>query len=361
MRKQAMLMLCIFMTFGMLYAQNDESKVQKIKNAFQSDAFQLSGYGQIQYNVNEYPERSLSSETTNNSINIARAFLFATGKLGANNQFGYMLMYDFGPNSKLYELYGEWSPSKAVNVRFGQFKVPFTIENPISLSRIETIHPSRSVSAMSGGGGDFNQWNPDGSSVSKSGRDAGLQLSGFLFPEKNFFRVEYYAGLFNGTGMNTKDNNNHKNFVGTVYAYPLKTLKFGGSIYSGKLPVYLQEQGRLPGDNFNTTHWTVGAEYKGVRFSGRAEYIAANDGGVKRNGYYGLLVWKFVPNQWEALGRYDCYNKDTQLKNSTLNDFTFGVNYYLAYLTRIQINYIYSDNQAVGKNNAVAAQLQLYF
>ncbi|MCL1933328.1 MAG: OprO/OprP family phosphate-selective porin [Candidatus Azobacteroides sp.] len=367
MKKQLTITLCALMTIGMLYAQGNESKIQKYKKAFQSEAFQLSGYGQLMYNVNEYPERSITTEVANNSIDIVRAFLFATGKLGANNQFGYMLMYDFGPNAKLYELYGEWLPSKAINVRFGQFKTPFTIENPISLSRIETINPSRLVAAMIGSTGDYNQWDPDGRSVAKTGRDAGLQLSGFLFPTGDFSRIEYYAGLFNGTGINVKDNNNHKDFIGTAYFYPIKAFKFGGSFYSGKLPAYLQTQGHLPEDNnLNTNRWTVGAEYKGTQLYGRSEYISAKDGGIKRNGCYGLLLWKFIPNQWEVLGKYDYYkydyyNSDTEVKNNHIGDLTFGVNYYFAYLSRIQVNYIYSDNKEVGKNNALAVQLQLFF
>ena len=359
MKKQLVIALCVFMTSGMLYAQDSENKVQKIKNALQSESLQLSGYGQVLYNINEYPERSLTPEMANNSIDIVRAFLFVSGKLGINNQFGYMLMYDFGPNAKLYELYGEWLPSKSINVRFGQFKVPFTIENPMSLSRIETINPSRLVSAMSGSTGDFNQWEPDGKIVGKTGRDAGLQLSGFLFPDKGFFRVEYYAGLFNGSGINTKDNNNHKDFVGTVYAYPFKEFKLGGSFYSGKYPQYVETH--LPGNSLNSTRWTIGVEYKGTQLYGRTEYIAADDGGLKRNGYYGLLVWKFVPNKWEALGKYDYYNKDKSLYNNTTRDFTAGINYYFAYLSRIQLNYIYSDNKINGNNNAFAAQLQLFF
>jgi len=350
-----------FMALGMSYAQNNESMVQKYKNAFQSESFQLSGYGQVQYNVNEYPNRAITPEIANNSFSVVRAFLFVNGKLGVKNQFGYMLMYDFGPNSKLFELYGDWLPSKAINVRFGQYKTRFTLENPISLSRIETVYSSRAVTALSGGSGDFNQWNPDGTSVSKTGRDIGLQVSGLLFPVKNFFRLEYYAGVFNGSGMNMKDNNSQKNVLVTAYFYPVKALKFGGSIYTGKLPAYLKTQGHLPGDNFNSTHWTAGAEYNGSKLYGRAEYIAANDGGVKRDGVYGLLVWKFVPNQWEALGKYDYYNKNTQVKNNSLGDLTLGVNYYFAYLSRIQLNYIYSDNKAVGKNNAFAAQLQVFF
>ena len=361
MKKQFTSTLCAFVTIGVLYAQDNETGIQKIKNAFQSESFRLSGYGHVQYNISEYPERSLSSGRANHSIDITRAFLIANGKLGDHNQFGYMLMFDFGPNAKLYELYGEWLPAKTVNVRFGQFKIPFTIENPISLSRIETVNPSRPVSAMSGGRGDFNQFEPDGRIVSKTGRDAGLQLSGFLFPVNDFFRLEYHAGLFNGTGMNTKDNNNHKDLVGTVYTYPMKKFKLGGSIYSGKLPSYLREQGHLPGDNLSVFRWTVGAEYKDAQFCGRTEYMKASDGDLERAGYYALLVWKPVPDQWEVLGKYDYYNKNTSIKNNDIYDFTFGVNYYFAYLSRIQLNYIYTDNQAVGRNHALAAQLQVFF
>ena len=343
----------------MSYAQKSENQIQKIKKAFQSEAFQLSGYGHILYNVSEYPERSLSPGKTNNSIDITRALLFASGKLGANNQFGYMLMFDFGPNAKMYELYGEWLPSKAINVRLGQFKIPFTIENPVSLSRIETIHPSRSVSIMSGSTGDFNQWEENGNSVNKTGRDAGLQLYGYLFPTGNFYQLEYYAGLFNGTGMNTKDNNNHKDFIGTAYFYPAKEFKLGGSFYLGKYPQYMQSH--LKGNSLSTNRWTVGAEYKGAKLCSRAEYMQSTDGDGERNGYYGMLLWKYIPDKWEFVGKYDYFNNDILFDKNPIHDITFGVNYYFAYLSRIQVNYIYSDNQAVGKNNALAVQLQLFF
>ena len=357
--KQLTLTLFILMVFSISYAQNNENKIQKIKNAFQSESFNLSGYGHIQYNISEYPERSFASGKANNSIDITRAFLFASGKLGTDNQFGYMLIFDFGPNSKFYELYGEWLPSKAINLRFGQFKVPFTIENPISLSRIETINPSRSVSAMSGGSSDFNQFELDGRIVSKTGRDAGLQLSGNLFPEDNFYRLEYYTGLFNGTGMNTKDNNNHKDFVGTICFNPSKEFKFGGSVYAGKYPQFMQYY--LLGNSLSTRRWTIGAEYKGAQFCSRVEYIQSNDGDLKRNGYYGMLLWKSVPDEWEFVWKYDYYNNDVLFNKNAIHDITLGVNYYFTYMSRIQLNYIYTDNQAVGKNNALAVQFQVFF
>ncbi|MDR1631909.1 MAG: OprO/OprP family phosphate-selective porin, partial [Dysgonamonadaceae bacterium] len=353
MKTKLTLLLCIYVISSNLFAQENKEITKKLKDAFTSEAFQLYGYGQIIYNISEHPDWGIERTTSNNSFDVARAILFATGKVGSQKQFGYMLMYDFGPNACLYELYGEWLPKNALNLRFGQFKIPFTIENPMSPTKLETIYFSRGGKAMSGSTGDFNQFEPNGAkSGAKAGRDAGLQLSGRLFKKDDFFRIEYYTGLFNGTGFNTKDNNNHKDFIGTVYYRPVKDLRIGGSIYSGKLnaPIY-SIQG-----NHARDLWTIGAEYNSKKFYVRSEYIAANNGGLKRDGYYGSAVWKLIPDKWEVLGKYEYYDENKSFIDNEISDITVGVNYYFAFLTRIQLNYIYTDNKALGVNNAVAMQ-----
>lgn len=334
--------------------------ISRIKTAFTSNAFRLSGYGQVIYSATEHVGNIAPvSASTHNSIDVARVILFATGKLGSKDQFGYMIMYDFGPGAKLHEMYGEWTPLNAFNLRFGQYKIPFAIENQLSPTRIETIYFSRSGAAMSGSGGDFNQYNPDGSwSGAKAGRDAGIQVSGRLFPGKDVDRVEYYAGLFNGTGFNTKDNNNHKDFVGSLYFRPAKEWKIGGSVYSGKL--YGSIKGGTLGNHVRN-RWAAGAEYAGKSFYLRSEYIEANDGGLDRCGGHVSGVWKIVPNKWEVLCKYDYYNDDKSAKSNEISDITAGINYYFSYLSRLQLNYIYTDNKALGSNNMIAAQLQVFF
>ncbi|MDR0798648.1 MAG: OprO/OprP family phosphate-selective porin, partial [Dysgonamonadaceae bacterium] len=244
MKKQLLLIGLILAQISTLNAQ-ENNQLQKIKNAFQSENFRLSGYGQIVYSLTEHP----IGENPNNSIDVSRVILFAAGKLGNKNQFGYMLMYDFGPNAKLHELYGEWTPMQSVNLRIGQYKIPFTLENPMSPARIETIQFSRSASAMCGSAGDVNQFDRNGIVVPKVGRDVGVQLSGCLFLKNDFYQLEYYAGLFNGSGFDVKDNDNHKDFIGTAYWQPIKGLRMGGSIYSGKF------------DNHTRDRWAAGAEY----------------------------------------------------------------------------------------------------
>ena len=357
MKKKLASFLCICALSLNLFAQENKEITKRLKDAFTSEAFQLFGYGQIINNASEHPNVGIERTTSNNSIDLARAILFAVGKIGSKNQFGYMLMYDFGPNACLHELYGEWLPKDAVNVRFGQFKIPFTIENPMSPTKIETIYFGRGARAMSGSVGDFNQFKTDGTIAPKVGRDAGLQLSGRLFKKDDFFRIEYYTGLFNGTGFNTKDNNNHKDFIGTVYYQPVKDWRIGGSIYSGKLDAPIND---VPGNHARDL-WTVGTEYNSKKFYARSEYVSANNGGLKRENYYGSAVWKFSPNKWEVLGKYEYYDKDKSVKNDEISDITVGVNYYLAFLTRLQLNYIYTDNKALGTNNAVAMQLQVFF
>jgi hypothetical protein len=358
MKKKLLLLICVY-TMGLTsFAQENEEITKKLKDAFTSEVFQLYGYGQIIDNISRQPDLGIVRTTSNNSFDIARAILFATGRLGSEKQFRYMLMYDFGPNACLQELYGEWLPKDALNVRFGQFKIPFTIENPMSSTKVETIYPSRSVGAMSGSIGDFNQLEPNGVKGGvKAGRDAGLQLSGCLFKKNDFSQIEYYTGLFNGTGLNTKDNNNHKDFIGTVYYQPIKGLRVGGSVYFGKLNAPINV---IRGNHVRNL-WTVGMEYRSKKFYARSEYIAANNGGLKRDGYYGSAVWKFIPDKWEVLGKYEYYDENKSFKDNEIGDITVGINYYMAYLTRIQLNYIFTDNKTLGTNNAVAMQLQLYF
>ena len=359
MKKKLVVTVCLLFTLTVVSGQDAQNTLQKMKNAFLSEQFQLSGYGQIIANYSAHPDRGPMRLTANQSFDIARAILFATGRFGAEKQYGYMLMYDFGSNACLHELYGEWLPKEAFHVRLGQYKIPFTIDNPMSPTRIETIYFSRSASAMSGNAGDFNQLNPNGQMGSvKSGRDAGLQVSGNLFPKDTFFRLEYYAGLFNGTGMNVKDNNNHKDFVASVYYQPVKGLRAGGSVYSGKL--YYGLNNATP-ENHVRNRFAGGVEYNNPHFYGRSEYIAARDGNIHRQGYYASLVWKFVPQKWEVLGKYDFYDANTSLLQNEIRDFTAGVNYYFAPLSRLQLNYIYTENKEVGNNHAVAMQLQVFF
>ncbi len=322
--------------------EQDKNVLKKIKTAFKgSDIFQLSGYGQALYQASDNKE-------INNEMKINRIILFATGNL--NPKFSYMIMYDFGPRSGLHEFYGEYTPITAVSARFGQFKVPFTIENPISPTRWEGIYGSLSVNALAGISTDVIG--------AKAGRDMGFQLSGKVLKKSNFYQIEYAGGLFNGTGINTPDNNNHKDFTGTLTYQPIRGLKLAGSGYSGKAPY------KMPGDDEIRNHvrnrWSAGGELAILHWYGRSEYLNGNDGGVHKDGFYAVGMWKPMPEKLEIFGKYDYYNPDKEGRLSKMYEYTAGINYYFGFLSRIQLNYIHSDF-GYTTNNMIATQLQLFF
>ncbi len=322
--------------------EENKSIISKIKTAFNSsEIFRLSGYGQALYQASDNRE-------INNEMKINRVILFATGNL--NSKISYMVMYDFGPKAGLHEFYGEYTPITAVSGRFGQFKIPFTIENPMSPTRWEGIYGSLSVNALAGISTDVIG--------AKAGRDMGFQLSGKLLKKNDFYLVEYAAGLFNGTGMNTPDNNNHKDFTGTLTYQPIKGLKLAGSGYSGKAPYKMPDDDAIK--NHVRNRWSGGGEFTNLHWYFRSEYLYGNDGGIHKDGFYFVGMRRLLPEKLEIFGKYDYYNPDKEGRINKMYEYTAGINYYFGFLSRIQLNYIHSDF-GYTTNNMIATQLQLFF
>ncbi len=111
-------------------------------------------------------------------------------------------------------------------VQFGQQKIPFGLEPQV----LEAFTPTVNIATFAGPGG-FNL----------AARDIGIQLRGDLFPSvdvgynyRNPF-IQYFFGIFNGTGQNALDSNSEKDIVGR-----------GSSKRSRRLQLYLARS--FPGD-----------------------------------------------------------------------------------------------------------------
>jgi len=87
------------------------------------------------------------------------------------------------------------------NLRAGQFLVPFSLESTTSAGRLLTINRSRVVDLLA-----------PGRDNNSAGRDLGLVVFG------RFSIFQYTLGLVNGTGINKKDDNGHKDFAGRLIA-----------------------------------------------------------------------------------------------------------------------------------------------
>jgi len=322
--------------------------IKKVREAFNNTPYMnFGGYGMFMYQYSDVKD-------VKHTASPRLLFLNMGGKL--TDDFGYFALFEF-VNPQLYELYAEWTPRKEFNFRIGQFKVPFTIENPMSLTVLETLLYTRSVSTFTGMGDDVMALQ---SGKNNSGRDIGMQVSGSLLPSQTHDYIQYSMGIFQGSGMNLSDQNNTKDFAGTILIQPVKGFKFGGGAYFGQAKYSLN--GDAPTDHVRN-RWTIGGVYDSPRFYARAEWIKGKDSAINREGVYGTAQYYVFPDKLSFVGKVDYLNADKS-NNQEVMDYTAGLSYYFYPRCRIHVNYTYSDyskNWDSRNSNNVLAQLQIVF
>jgi hypothetical protein len=134
--------------------------------------------------------------------------------------------------------------SKWVDVSLGQFKIPVSWEGYNSSAKL--ILPERAL--VSGKFGDK--------------RDIGMRFA------KTFPKWGYSAGIFNGPGQNTFDNNNQKDLTLRLEAYPVKGLTIAGVTYDSA--GYRTRAG-------TKDRWEADVRYDHGPYLVQAEYIRARD------------------------------------------------------------------------------------
>ncbi|OAV72287.1 Phosphate-selective porin [Bacteroidales bacterium Barb4] len=280
------------------------------------------------------------------------AFLWMEGKI--SNTIRYTVMAE-AVSAKMYEYYMDWVPSNAFKVRAGQFKTAFTLETPVSMTVLESVNYARSVSTLAGHSAGMGL-------AGGGGRDIGVQVSGSLLENSNHSYVHYWAGLIQGTGINTVENNNTKDFYGTLALEPLKGFRVSGGLYAGQ--ARYQKAGATVEEDHVRNRWLLGADYKTDRLSLRTEWLHGNDGGIQKEGLYGTAQWYFVPKKFNAFVKADRFNTNKEI-DATATDYIVGANYYVANGCRFQLNYQhseFSDTWTADKSaDKVFLQLQVVF
>lgn len=323
-------------------------KVDKVRDAFNTPYMKFGGYGMLLYKYSDV-------SNVKHDFEPRVVFLNMGGQL--TNTIGYFVMAEL-VDPLLHELYLDWTPTKAFNIRAGQFKVPFSFENQISLTNLETVVYSRTISSLVSMGDDVMKLQ---NNKNNGGRDIGIQASGSLFPTGNHDLLQYSMGVFQGSGITTREQNNTKDFAGTLTVQPIKGLRVGAGGYFGQA-TYSNDGGITTSDHVRN-RWGISSDYQTDRLTARAEWFKANDGGIDREGVYGSLMYYLIPKRFNAVGKVDYFNKDKNI-NSEVMDYTLGLNYYFFPQCRFQLNYTYSDysNKWGAENsNVVQAQLQIVF
>ena len=313
-----------------------------------TERVQLHGYAQGGFN---YTHKGEEDKAT---FDLKRILFWANAQI--TDRWSFLFMHDF--SSVVQEFYTDYriSNNKALTVRLGQFKNALSYENPLSPTAMEAIDVySEGVTYLTGCGSDPLLG-------VQYGRDLGLAV----FGETNDGKLRYEAQVMNGQGINKKDGNNEKDFIGRLEYRPVKGLNLiaTGQIGRGHaIKESLYNPDIKEGDNYKRNRWTVGFDYKSSQFNVHGEYLEGKDGKATSRGAY---VTGNVPlgKGVDLVGSYDFFNFNTSL-GMDQHKVIAGMQYWFYKKCRIQVQYVYKSAYTQGgqfihgANHAIMAQMQI--
>jgi len=335
-----------------------EKKESKLPDWFANviERIELHGYGQAGYTWQH------DKNGNTNTFDIKRTIFWATARI--TDRWSFLFMHNF--SGAVQELYTDYrlSKGKELTVRFGQFKSPYSLENPISPTKLELIDCSaQSVLYLAGIGGDPLYGN-------HAGRDMGLMIFGDLFNNS----IHYEVAIMNGQGINKKDRNNKKDVILHLEYLPKENFRVvaTGQLGTGNAiaeSVYNPEIAE--GEDYTRNRWSAGAEWKSrvkdvdywkVRpITVRGEVLGGKDGTVNS---FGAYVTGSVPvcDALDVVGSADYfeYNRDLGMKQTNL---MIGAQHWFHRSCRVQVQYVYSCPEGMDKENygRLMTQLQIAF
>ena len=292
----------------------------------------FSGYGMLQYQGQD-PEGNHS-----NSFNLRLARFILDGKIGdfdwrAQIQ-GTNATGPGQPTVQLVDLYAEWRKYPEFKVRVGQFKRAFTYENP--------THPIT------------QGWRGYADVINK--------LSAF-------------GGVYNGEGVNQKDMDNRKDFIGGIWVMPIKGVRIGAFGWTGSRGGMLDP---LTGQkrSIEKNRYALSAEYDLNEYTFRAEYIhsqgwgAASPGnnvreidyskGDKADGWYVFGIVPIVKSKLHAKARYQTYRNQKEWGTS-VNQIECGLNYFFTKNLEMHLEYSRVNDRTLAKHDYNLVDMELDF
>ena len=333
-------LLCSTVSWG------QSSDTDWLKDA--TERVQLHGYAQGGFN---YTHQNGEDKAT---FELKRVLFWANAQL--TNRWSFLFMHDF--SSVVQEYYTDYrlTNNKALTVRLGQFKNGLSYENPLSPTSMEAIDVySEGVTFLTGCGSDPLMG-------VQYGRDLGLSF----FGQTNDGRLRYEAQIMNGQGINKKDGNKEKDFIGRLEYSPVKGLNLIATGQLGRghaIKESLYNPDIAVGDNYKRNRWTLGFDYKSPQLNVHGEYLEGKDGSATSRGAYitgNVPLGKGV----DLVGSYDFFNFNTSL-DMDQHKVIAGLQYWFYKKCRFQLQYVYKSaytqgGQFVhGANHAVMAQMQI--
>lgn len=358
----------------------------------------LSGYGMTQY------QYSGQKDAESNSFNIRMARIALEGRIAGDFYWKTQIQFNgntsnLGSSPRMVDLFAEWQKYDYFKVKIGQFKNPFTFENPMHPIDQGFMGYSQNVSKLAG-------FSDRAGEHASNGRDIGLQLQGdFLKTANGRNLLHYQIGVFNGQGINTKDVDQQKNVIGGVWLMPVSGMRIGAFGWTGSYArkgnwteIVTDLVSSRPDATKEITHtnevrslnqnrYAFSFEYKKDGWTVRSEYIHStgkafaksitnfNDAnakdcnlnekiGDKAQGVYGLVIAPLAQlpknSRIDIKARYDMYQPNAK-SNMQRTQYEAGLNFHIGKRISILTEYALINDKTLAKHNYSMADAEVCF
>lgn len=356
-----------------LAANAQESKPSWINNV------KLSGYGMTQY------QYSSQEGNESNSFNLRMLRMSLEGRV--LNDFYWKAQIQFNGNTstlgnspRVVDMFAEWQKYKYFRVKVGQFKRPFTFENPMNPIDQGFMSYSQNVSKLAG-------FSDRAGGHASNGRDIGVQLQGdFLKNASGRELLHYQVGVYNGQGINTKDVDQRKDVIGGVWVMPVKGMRIGVFGWEGtyarkgtwtengseKSGVRSLDQHRYAiSGEYVVDDWTFRSEY--IHSTGKAFAKALNNtndatskdcelssNGDKADGLYALVIAPIIKKKCHIKARYDMYRPTAEWSRSK-TQYEIGADYVFHKNFQISAEFARVNDRTLAEHNYNMVDVEVDF
>ena len=330
----------------------------------------LSGYaiGQYQY--------SSQSNAKSNSFNLRMVRMAVDGRILGD--FYYKLQGQINGNSatlgnspRLVDAFVEWQKLGALKIKAGQFKRPFTFENPMHPLDQGFMGYSQNTMKLAG----FTDRNGEHAS---NGRDIGVQLQGDLIKNSaGRALLHYQVGVFNGQGINAKDVDQQKDLIGGAWVMPVKGLRIGAFGWTGSYArkgadgiKSLKKRRYAISGEYAADDWTFRSEYiHSIGYAFKTTYNNKEDlskadvntaAGNRADGFYALAIAPVIKKKFHLKARYDMYRPQAEW-NTCKTLYEVGADYMFTKNLQINIEYAFVNDRSLNKHNYNMIDTQFSF
>ena len=338
----------------------------------------FSGYVMSQY------QYSGQDSKESNSFNIRMVRMALEGRLMKDFYWKVQLQAngntsDLGSSPRMVDAFAEWQKYEAFKIKAGQFKRPFTFENPMHPITQGFMGYSQNVSKLAG----FSDRTGEHAS---NGRDIGVQIQGdFLKNSAGRNLLHYQVGVFNGQGTNHKDVDQRKDVIGGIWVAPIKGLRIGAFGWTGSSArkgtwnvtdanhnVVKNEDGSVKTKSgvrsLSKNRYAFSAEYAANDWTVRSEYIHSQGYGFTKSltsgketdcnvnyaagdqadGFYALMIAPVISKKLYAKARYDLYRPRAEWGTSR-TQYEIGANYWIGKSIMIGAEYARINDRSLAK------------